>query len=82
MSRLATQALDAKARELGLLGEAIRDRREQAGLTQVALASRLKMSVAYLSLIERGQRNPPYTTVAAIARALGLAPAEVVPTER
>jgi transcriptional regulator with XRE-family HTH domain len=45
-------------------------------MTQEALAEALDLSVAYVSLIERGGRNPPYTTVVAIARALG------VPTSR
>jgi transcriptional regulator with XRE-family HTH domain len=43
-------------------------------MTQEALARALDLSVAYVSLIERGGRNPPYTTVVAIARALGVAP--------
>ena len=33
------------------------------GLTQEALAQSLDLSVAYVRLIERGGRNPPYTTV-------------------
>jgi transcriptional regulator with XRE-family HTH domain len=47
-------------------------------MTQEALAEALDLSVAYVSLIERGGRNPPYTTVVSIARALGVAPAKIV----
>jgi transcriptional regulator with XRE-family HTH domain len=54
------------------LGARIRDLRRSRGFTQEELAEALDLSVAYVSLIERGGRNPPFTTVAAIARALGV----------
>jgi len=55
------------------LGERVRSIRHARGFTQEELAESLDLSVAYLSLIERGGRNPPYTTVVAIAHALGVA---------
>jgi len=69
---------DPKREDLRHLGERVRDHRRNKGLTQEALAQALDLSVAYVSLIERGGRNPPYTTVVAIARALGVAPARIV----
>ncbi len=69
---------DPKREDLRRLGERIREQRHAKGLTQETLAQSLGLSVAYVSLIERGGRNPPYTTVLAIARALGVAPAKVV----
>jgi len=69
---------DPRREELRRLGERIRDQRRHKGLTQENLAESLDLSVAYVSLIERGGRNPPYTTVVAIARALGIAPARIV----
>jgi len=60
------------------LGERIRDARRRHGYTQAALAEALDLSVAYVSLIERGGRNPPYTTVVAIARALEVPAARFV----
>ncbi len=63
------------------LGERVRSYRHERGLTQEALAESLDLSVAYVSLIERGGRNPPYTTVVSIARALGIAPARIVADE-
>jgi transcriptional regulator with XRE-family HTH domain len=36
------------------------------------LAGRAVLSVPYLSAIERGERDPPMTTVAAIAKAAGV----------
>jgi len=61
------------------LGERIRDERRRRGYTQAELAESLNLSVAYVSLIERGGRNPPYTTVVDIARALGVPAARMVP---
>jgi len=48
----------------------VRTARRERALTQQKLAELLDISVAYVSLIERGARNPPYTTIRAIARAL------------
>ncbi len=59
------------------LGERVRAFRHERGLTQEALAGSLDLSVAYVSLIERGGRNPPYTTVIAIAHALGVSPRDI-----
>jgi transcriptional regulator with XRE-family HTH domain len=59
-----------KVNDLRDLGARIRDVRAERGITQAILARELDLSVAYVSLIERGGRNPPYTTVLAIARAL------------
>ncbi len=59
------------------LGDRVRRTRRSRGLTQEALAEALSLSVAYVSLIERGGRNPPFTTVVAIARALQVPIAEI-----
>ena len=68
---------DSRAEVLRKLGERIRALRHERGLTQEALADSLDLSVAYVSLIERGGRNPPYTTVVALALALGVSPRDV-----
>jgi transcriptional regulator with XRE-family HTH domain len=73
-----TKQRDPKRDDLRRLGERIREHRHSKGLTQESLAQSLDLSVAYVSLIERGGRNPPYTTVLAIARALGVAPGKIV----
>ena len=59
------------------LGEKVRSLRLARGLTQGDLAQALHLSIAYVSLIERGVRNPPFTTVVAIARALGVSPRDI-----
>lgn len=69
---------DARREVLRRLGERVRGFRRARGLTQEALARSLGLSVAYVSLIERGGRNPPVTTVVAIARALGVSPREML----
>jgi transcriptional regulator with XRE-family HTH domain len=61
---------DDRCTELSRMGERIQEQRRRRGLTQADVASRLNVSVAYVSLIERGDRNPPFTTMTAIARAL------------
>ena len=68
---------DPRREVLRELGEKVRSYRHERGLTQEALAESLDLSVAYVSLIERGGRNPPYTTVVAIAHALGISPRDI-----
>jgi len=68
---------DPRREILRRLGDRVRALRHQRGVTQEQLAESLNLSVAYVSLIERGGRNPPYTTVVAIARALGVAPLDL-----
>jgi transcriptional regulator with XRE-family HTH domain len=76
-TRTRTQR-DPKREDLRRLGERIREQRRAKGMTQENLAQELDLSVAYVSLIERGGRNPPYTTVLAIARALSVTPGRIV----
>jgi transcriptional regulator with XRE-family HTH domain len=69
---------DPRREELRRLGDRVREQRRSQGMTQEALAEALDLSVAYVSLIERGGRNPPYTTVVAIARALGVPTSQMI----
>lgn len=77
MASKAKTPKDPRREDLRKLGERVRSARRNRGLTQEALAEALDLSVAYVSLIERGGRNPPYTTVVAIARALGASTIEI-----
>lgn len=52
------------------LGAAIRQLRQKRGLTQEELAHEADITTGTLSLIERGQANPTWATVSAIAQAL------------
>lgn len=52
------------------VGKAIRLCRTQRGLNQSELANIAGISVSYLSLLERGKRDPTFSTVENIASAL------------
>ena len=52
------------------LGRAIRRRRVAAGLSQESLANAAKLHPTYISLIERGLRDPKLTSIRKLAVAL------------
>lgn len=54
------------------LGKAIRQLREERGMTQEALAQEAGITVGHMSMLERGHSNPTWATVKAIASALGM----------
>jgi len=51
-------------------GRAVRRRRTEAGLSQEALAERAGLHPTYVSMVERGLRNPTLDVSARIAKAL------------
>ncbi|HET9552221.1 MAG TPA: helix-turn-helix transcriptional regulator [Anaeromyxobacteraceae bacterium] len=51
--------------------------REQRNLSQQALARKARISVSYVSMLERGARTPPLDTVEVLAKALGVAPLDL-----
>jgi len=64
-----------------LLGARIRSRRRQLGLTLKTVGEACGLSVPYLSQVERDQANPTVTSLASIARALGVSLDFFVPAE-
>jgi len=48
--------------------------RKQQKLSQQALAKKARISVSYVSMLERGTRVPPLDTLEVLAKALGVAP--------
>jgi transcriptional regulator with XRE-family HTH domain len=62
-------------------GANLRAARANARHTQEELADVLGISVAYVSLLERGGRNPPLTLVLEFAEKLGVAPRALVEGE-
>ncbi|NBD11437.1 MULTISPECIES: helix-turn-helix domain-containing protein [Corallococcus] len=62
---------DAGSSLLGL-ARRIRTLRERRGLTQEDFAARCDISVSFVSLLERGERNPSYDTLLQVAAALEL----------
>lgn len=59
------------------IGQAIQLARSKRRLSQAALAKRAGISVSYLSLLERGRRDPPLSTLRKIAAALAM-PLEIL----
>jgi transcriptional regulator with XRE-family HTH domain len=66
-SRIVTSQTAA----LQTLGRRIRQRREQTGLSQEAMAERCGVHRTYYSAIERGERNVTVLTLLRISRGLG-----------
>ena len=60
------------------LGKAIRQLREERGMTQEALAHDAGVTVGHLSTIERGHSNPTWATVKAITAALDASMVELM----
>jgi transcriptional regulator with XRE-family HTH domain len=59
------------------LGEAVRRLREDREITQERLAHDAGMTTGTVSLLERGQSNPAWGTVKALADGLGISVAEL-----
>lgn len=67
----------ARSPEHEALGKAVRKLREEQGLTQEQLAEVSGMQATYLSDIERGVRNPAWSTVLVLAKALKVTASEL-----
>lgn len=63
--------------EHGALGEAIRTLRTEAGLSQEQLAEYAGTDLTQVGGIERGVRNPSYTTLLRLADALDTTVGEI-----
>jgi transcriptional regulator with XRE-family HTH domain len=63
--------------DLLMLGHGIRQRRASSGMSQEELAASAGLHRNYIGLLERGERNATAKALVAIARALGVNPAEL-----
>ena len=69
----------AKADQLALaFGRVLRERRLAAGLSQEKLALEAEVDRTFVSLLERGGRQPTLATLWRLAEALGLTPTELI----
>ncbi len=68
----------ARERLIQALSTVLRKRRHKAGLSQEALAFEAGVHPTYISLLERGQRNPTVLVLAEIAQALGTTMTSIV----
>jgi transcriptional regulator with XRE-family HTH domain len=59
-------------------GEVLRDCRKKAGFTQEALADVANIDRTFVSLLERGLRQPTLETLFSLARALDISAATMV----
>ncbi len=59
------------------LGQAIRELRDERGLTQEALANQVEMHPTWISRLESGEHDPAWSTVQRISKALGVSTAEL-----
>lgn len=55
-----------------VFGEVVRELRQDRGISQENLAAAAGVDRAYMGGIERGLRNPSLTTIARVARGLGI----------
>ena len=67
-----------KEAALSALGQLVRQKRQQAGISQEELASRSGLDRTYISGVERGVRNPSLTALLKIARGLKISVANLL----
>ena len=64
-------------------GRVLREAREEAGLSQEKLAFESSIDRTFVSMLERGIRQPSLTTIFQLSEALEISPEEVVaPTSK
>ena len=63
---------------ISVFGKILRKLREGANLSQEKLAEYCDLDRTYISLLERGLRQPTITTIFKIAEALDISPSELV----
>ena len=63
-------------------GESVRNRRIMLNLSQEALAGGCSLHRTYISSVERGERNVSLINIVAIAKALGVAAADLLKDAR
>ena len=59
-------------------GRVLREIREGRGLSQEELGFESGYHRTYISLLERGLKNPSLKTIVQIAKALGISPSELI----
>lgn len=57
-----------------IVSQNLRAVRAQQRLSQETVAKKARMSVSYISMLERGERTPPLDTLEVLAKALGVSP--------
>ncbi|MDR2891580.1 MAG: helix-turn-helix domain-containing protein [Deltaproteobacteria bacterium] len=65
-------------KKLSSVGVIIREFRQQANLSQDALADRMDMSTSYISMLESGKRYPSIEMLIRVAIALNASPGDML----
>ena len=63
-----------------IVAQNLLDARKQLNISQQAVAKKARVSVSYISMLERGERTPPLETLEVLAKALGVAPLDLLQT--
>ncbi|MCE4564357.1 helix-turn-helix transcriptional regulator [Maribellus sp. CM-23] len=63
---------------ISTFGKVIRELREEKKLSQEKLAELCDLDRTYISLLERGLRQPTITTIFKLGKALGISPSKLV----
>jgi transcriptional regulator with XRE-family HTH domain len=61
-----------------IFGKVLRELREAKHISQEKLAEYCELDRTYISLLERGLRQPTITTLFKVAKALDIAPSELI----
>ncbi|MDR4517954.1 MAG: helix-turn-helix domain-containing protein [Nitrosomonas sp.] len=71
--------MDGQTKELHQqFGKVLRELRNRAGLSQEQLGLECNLDRTFISLLERGLRQPTLTTLFVLAQKLNVSPAEIV----
>ncbi len=60
-------------------GTRLKSIREKKKLTQAQVALKAEITVNYYARVERGEENPTYDTLEALAKALGVNSSDILP---
>ena len=66
-----------RSNALAALGRAVREARDERGISQEALAQRIGVHRTYVGGIERGERNVTYESLLRVAEALAIPMSEL-----
>lgn len=61
-----------------VFGKVLRELREKKNISQEKLAEYCELDRTYISLLERGQRQPTITTIFKLAKALNVSPSALI----
>ena len=72
------ESTNVDSRLANRFGKALARNRQTMGISQQALALECDLDRTYISLLERGKRQPSLSTIFVLARALSIRPSELI----